>query len=167
MEDKQYYIYIRSTNEQVPVTREEFCNYYRDINAYRQKQQRHGRCVCPKSRWLMCDMDCHSCAFRRKGDELSLNYQIYDNEDETRELIYDLCDSSPLIDDLIADTYEMSELLKRLTELMPEAIQIGELRQDGLSEDAIAKKIGIGRKTYAYRLKKLRTLLEKEFPEFF
>ena len=38
MEDKQYYIYIRSTNEQVPVTKEEFDAYYKDIDLYRRKQ---------------------------------------------------------------------------------------------------------------------------------
>ena len=55
--ENQYHIYLRSTNERVPCTKEEFDNYYRDINAYRKKQQRHGRCVCPESRRLHCDMD--------------------------------------------------------------------------------------------------------------
>ncbi len=32
--DKQYYIYLRSTKERVPCTKEEFDNYYRDINAF-------------------------------------------------------------------------------------------------------------------------------------
>ena len=32
---------------------------------------------------------------------------------------------------------------------------------------AIAAEIGVGRKTYAYRLKKLKAALESEFPEFF
>jgi transcriptional regulator len=50
---------------------------------------------------------------------------------------------------------------------MPQAIEIGKLRQMGLSEDDIAAHIGTPRKTFAYRLKKARQLLEKEFPEFF
>ena len=50
---------------------------------------------------------------------------------------------------------------------MPQVIEIGVLRQKGLSEDAIAEQIGVGRKTYAYRIKKVAEILKKEFPEFF
>jgi len=167
MVNKQYYIYIRSTNEQIPVTKEEFDAYYKDINLYRQRKQYYGRCVCPRSKFLMCDMDCYICPFRRNGDDLSLNHLISDHEGELTELIDLLSDSSPDLDDFIADTYVMTELMKRLTELMPEAVTIGELRQEGFSDEAIAKEIGIGRKTYIYRLKKLKAMLEKEFPEIF
>ena len=167
MASKQYYIYIRSTNEQIPVTKEEFAAYYKEIDLSRQKQLYHKRCVCPKSKWLTCDMDCYTCPFKRSGDDLSLNYKIYDNEDESMELVEELADSSPHIDDFLADTYEMAELMKRLTELMLEAIKIGERRLDGISDEAIAKEIGIGRKTFVYRLKKLKSILEKEFPEIF
>ena len=48
--EQQYTIFIRSTGERIPVSKEEFDNYYRDITRYRQKQQEHGRCVCPRSR---------------------------------------------------------------------------------------------------------------------
>lgn len=50
---------------------------------------------------------------------------------------------------------------------MPQALEIGQLRQQGLTERQIEERIGIGRKTYAYRLKKVKEILEKEFPEIF
>ena len=50
---------------------------------------------------------------------------------------------------------------------MPQAIEIGKLRQQGLTERQIEAEIGVGRKTYAYRLKKVREILAKEFPEIF
>lgn len=50
---------------------------------------------------------------------------------------------------------------------MPQAIEIGKLRQQGLTERQIEVEIGVGRKTYAYRLKKVREILAKEFPEIF
>ena len=74
--DNQKYIYIRSTRERIPVTEEEFDNYYRDINAFRKKQQRHGRCVCPEAKRLDCDMDCDTCPFRRAGDHRSLDVKV-------------------------------------------------------------------------------------------
>lgn len=61
----------------------------------------------------------------------------------------------------------MKALYARLTDLMPEAIKIGELRLEGLTEDAIGERIGIGRKTFSYRLKKVKAVLEKEFPDIF
>lgn len=66
--DKQYFIRIHSFNEKderittlVPVTENEFSNYYREIDSFRKKQQRHGGCVCPANKRLDCDMDCFNC----------------------------------------------------------------------------------------------------------
>ncbi len=55
-QDKQHHIYIRSTKQRVPCTKEQFNDYYRDINAYRRTQMNHGRCVCLPSKWLTCDI---------------------------------------------------------------------------------------------------------------
>ena len=50
---------------------------------------------------------------------------------------------------------------------MPEAIEIGQLRQAGLSDAAIAETIGIKRTTFLSRLKKVRKQLAVEFPDIF
>lgn len=170
--DKQYYIYLHSTGERVFCTKEEFGNYYRDINAYRRTQQNHGRCVCPPSRWLMCDMDCWTCPYRTPGDVSSLDSGRIDEEgsemnwlDKLQEEAPDLRGSST--EEIVTNALYLRQILARLNEIMPQAMEIGRLRQMGLSEDAIAAEIGTGRKTYAYRLKKAAEQLEKEFPEFF
>ena len=165
--DTKYYIYLRSTNERVPVTEQEFKDYYRDIDSFRKKQQRHGRCVCPTKKQLSCDMDCVTCPFRRAGDSLSLNYTVNDEEGNERPWLDDLVDDTALFEEIIADGMELKRILSKIQELMPEAVEIGELRQQGLSEDAISKEIGIGRKTYAYRIKKLYGIIKKDFPNFF
>ena len=165
--DNQYYIYIRSTKERIPCTEEEFHNYYRDISVFRRKQQRHGRCVCPENKRLDCDMDCATCPFRRAGDGLSLDYTTTDKDGTEIRWAENLEDPSPLIEDIVADGIQMTALFKRINELMPQAIEIGKLRQQGLTERQIEVEIGVGRKTYAYRLKKVREILAKEFPEIF
>lgn len=66
-QDKQYTIYLRSANLRVPCTKQQFDDYYRDINAYRRTQMNHGRCVCPPSKRLQCDMDCCTCPHRTNG----------------------------------------------------------------------------------------------------
>jgi len=165
--NKQRYIYLRSTKERVPVSEQEFNDYYRDINAYRRTKQNHGKCVCPKAKRLDCDMDCETCPFRRAGDSLSLNYTITDEDGNEKSWLEDLTDDTPLIEEIVADEIELKRILARIGEIMPEAIEIGTLRQRGMSERAIEEKIGVGRKTYAYRIKKLFETVKKEFPDYF
>lgn len=173
--DKQYTIYLRSAepgNRRIPCTKQQFDNYYRDINAYRRTQMNHGCCVCPPSKWLQCDMDCYTCPHRTSGDISSLDDCYTDDDgkelswlDRLQEKMPDL--QTPRLDDQMGEMLYAQELLKRLCEIMPQAIEIGKLRLEGLSEDSIAEEIGTGRKTYAYRLKKAAETLKKEFPEFF
>ena len=75
--------------------------------------------------------------------------------------------STPSIEGVIHDSIELDHLFQRLNELMPEAKQIGQLRQKGLSDEAIARVIGIKRTTFLSRLKKAREQLAAEFPDQF
>ena len=169
--DNRCYIFIKSTRQKVYVTKQQFDDYYRDINAYRRTQQNHGKCVCPPSKRLMCDMDCLTCPYHTTGDTRSLDHCLTDEEgnemhwlDHLQEKLPEL--QSPSIEDCVADRSEMRQIISRLCEIMPQAVEIGMLRQQGLTEEAIAERIGIGRKTYAYRLKKAAEILKKEFPDF-
>lgn len=169
---KWYFIYLHSMKEKVPVTRKQFDDYYRDINAYRRTKQNHGECFCPKNRRLMCTIDCSTCPYKVLHKIISLDAPLIDVDgNEMLKLDYLQGENSSLqhesIEEVVSDTDEMKRLLQRLSELMPEAIEIGKLREEGLSEDVISEKIGIGRKTYGYRLKKVKNILKKEFPEFF
>ena len=58
-------------------------------------------------------------------------------------------------------------MLKRLVEIMPEAIEIGHLRMAGLPDVEIAKRLNVRNNTMFYRLKRAKKLLSKEFPEIF
>jgi len=165
--ENQYYIYVRSIKERVPVTKEEFDDYYRDISAYRMRQARHGKCVCPQNKILECDMDCAYCPFHRCGDTQSLDYITIDDKGRETTFGDTIADPSPLIEDMATEGQAFGAVLSRLAELMPQAIEIGRLRQQGLTERQIEAEIGVGRKTYAYRLKKVKEILEKEFPDFF
>ena len=161
------YIYIRSTKERIPCTQEEFNNYYHDINIFRIRQQRHGMCVCPASKRLDCDMDCATCPFRRAGAFLSLNKIVEDEEGNEIEWGDLFEDPSARFDEVCAEVSELQEMLGRLSNLMPEAIQIGELRLQGRSDLEIARQIGIPNTTFLSRIKKIKETLKKEFPKFF
>lgn len=79
-QSKTYRIYLKATKEWVEVPEE----FYREQTSYydtfRKKAQYHGQCICPKSKFWLCDGDCFNCEFRRAGDMLSLDYEN-ENED--------------------------------------------------------------------------------------
>ncbi len=142
--NKEYFIYIQSTKQKVSVTKEQFDDYYRDINTYRKKMQRQSRCTCPPSKRLLCIMDCITCPYQVENS-VHLDEPLLDSVgNEVSRLDYlqrnNTTLQSPSLDEIISDNDEIKLLLHRLSELMPEAIDIGKLRELGLSERAIEKK---------------------------
>ncbi|MGN1089200.1 MAG: hypothetical protein ACI4Q6_02260 [Huintestinicola sp.] len=165
--DKQYYIYYRSTGDCIPVSKEEFDNYYREINAFRQRQQYHHKCVCPANKRLSCDMDCFTCPYRRVGDTISLDYCMTDDEGNEKAMVDTIPAPSPLVEDLVTDRILLAALVARLTEIMPLAFDIINMRLEGMTDTAISKAIGIPRKTFTDRWKKAAAILKSEFPDIF
>ena len=74
---------------------------------------------------------------------------------------------TPRLDDQVSEVLYMREILDRLCEIMPQAIEIGRLRQEGCTDVAISKMIGVKNTTFISRLKKAQKTLQEEFPEFF
>ena len=87
-------IYLKNLRQWVPVSKADYDNYYRDINAYRRRQQEHGRCVCPASKRYLCDMDCFNCRFRKGGDELSIDCTVNDEDGNEKSWLDDFPNDS-------------------------------------------------------------------------
>ena len=166
-EEKRYYIYLKAARQWVEVPEEFYRDHTRYYDAFRKRQQYHGWCVCPKDKFWLCDGDCCVCEFRRAGDTISLDCATMADNGFVFTPLDALEDPSPSIESIICDKVVLEKLLARLEELMPEAIEIGQLRQAGLSDAAIAETIGIKRTTFLSRLKKVRKQLAVEFPDIF
>ena len=93
-QSKQYRIYIKESKSWVDVNKEFYTDYYRDISAYRKRQQEHGRCVCPASKCYLCDMDCLTCPYAKAGDQLSLDNTISDGDGNKKSWLDDMPDES-------------------------------------------------------------------------
>lgn len=161
---KQHRIYLKSARQWVEVDEGTYRPYIRECDATRKRMQYHGRCVCPKNRFWLCDADCLSCEFRRAGDVLSLDQELNDTDGDL-SLLDALEDPAPSIEDIVADFDELSQLLHDLAQIMPEAIKVGVLREQGLTESAIAAELGIPRTTLRSRLSKAREQLAQEYPD--
>lgn len=164
--DNQHHIYIRSTREWVAVSEETYQEHIRYFDSFRKRQKGRGECACPKSKFWLCDGDCLTCEFHCSSMD-SLDFTIENEDGDACSPLDRLCDPSPSIESVICDKAELDQLFARLNELMPEAIEIGKLRQQGLSDSAIADALGIKRTTFLSRLKKAKAQLEAEFPDFF
>lgn len=147
------------------VKSEFYTEYMRSCDRTRHRMQAHGCCACPRKQFWLCDEDCLSCEFRRAGDVLSIDHELCAEDDDTLTMLDTLVDTSPSIEDVIADFDELSQLLHRLAELMPEAVKVGVMRERRLSESTIAAELGIPRTTLRSRLAKLREHLKPEFPD--
>jgi len=155
-------IYLKDLHQWKPVSKVEYNNYYRDINAYRRRQQEHGRCVCPASKRYLCDMDCCNCRFRKGGDELSLDYAITDEDGNEKSWLDDLPDDGPSAQSILEERELLDALMCKLNELEPDSRRICELLLQDKSEREIASIMGISHQsTINYKKKKAFEMLRE------
>ena len=154
-QSKEYRIYIKKSKSWVDVNKEFYTNYYRDINAYRKRQQEHGRCVCPASKHYLCDMDCLICPYAKAGDQLSLDNTVSDSDGNEKSWLDDMSDESAAIAEVLEDAELLRALYAKLNELDPEGRLICQLVMQGKSERDCGKEMGLSRNTFVYRRDKL------------
>lgn len=150
----------------VPTTKQDFDDYYRPINAFRKRQQEHGRCVCPPKARLLCDMDCETCPHHTAGDMSSLNALIADENGETDEVMDKRLDEAEGFESVLEDRELLIALYQRLEKLDPDGRRICNLIMQGATERAAAAELGVSRNTYTYRRDKLLAKLREELEAF-
>ena len=160
-------IYDKQTKTWFEVTPEHYAEFDQWRTNKRKREQYHGRCMCPRNKWWLCDGMCDDCEFHAPGDVLSLDKPVSNDDGDEVTLLDTLVDPAPSIESVLCDKAELDQLFARLNELMPEAQDIGKLRQKGLTDDAIAKVIGIKRTTFRARLEKVKKQLASEYPDRF
>ena len=154
------FIYLRSTGEKISVTKEQRDAFYKEADRIRHKEQHHHRCMCSKKHLWECDGDCIGCKYHAAGDTLSLDIPTEDGEVNMYDCIPD---SSPSMENVIADRLLLDQLFNRLRELDPDADTIIQCWLDDykISDRAIAEKLGRKQRTFADQMKKIRTELRK------
>ena len=154
------FIYLRYTGEKISVTKEQRDAFYKEADRIRHKEQHHHRCMCSKKHLWECDGDCIGCKYHAAGDTLSLDIPTEDGEVNMYDCIPD---SSPSMENVIADRLLLDQLFNRLRELDPDADTIIQCWLDDykISDRAIAEKLGRKQRTFADQMKKIRTELRK------
>ena len=160
-------IYDKQTKTWFEVTPEQYKEFDTWRTNLRKREQYHHRCMCPRSKWWLCDGMCDDCEYHAPGDILSLDMPTSNDDGDEITLLDMLEDPTPSIEEVICDKAELDQLYERLNQLMPEAVEIGRLRQKGLTDAAIAKIVGIKRTTFRSRLEKAKAQLAAEYPDRF
>ena len=158
-------IYDKQTQAWFEISPEQYEEFDRWRTNLRKREQYHHRCMCPRSKWWLCDGMCQDCEFHAPGDTLSLDMPISNDDGDEVSLLDTLEDHAPTIESVICD--KATQLFDRLAELMPQAEEIGRLRMQNLSDEEIADIIGIKRTTFRSRLSKVKAILAEEYPDFF
>lgn len=159
-------IYVRSQRRWQEVPEKVYQEHIRFHDTYRYRMQDRGLCSCPRNKWWVCDADCLTCEYRNADVIASLDAPICEEEDDLI-LMDTIADESVAVSELATDRIVLEQLFKRLVDLMPEAVNIGKLRMQGLSDEAIAKEIGVPRTTFLSRIKAVKKLLAQEYPDSF
>lgn len=136
---KQYQVYVRQLRQWVEVDEEVYRTYQRPIDAHRKRMQYHHRCVCPKSRFWLCDGDCGTCEFCRGGDMVYLDAPLGDGSWTLSDLVED---ESSDIQAIIEDRERLGTLFEKLEELDPEGKRICEMVMEGMTERQMADELG-------------------------
>ena len=149
-------IYDKQTKTWFEVSPEQYSEFDRWRTNLRKREQYHGRCMCPRNKWWLCDGMCDDCEYHAPGDILSLDMPTSNDDGDEVTLLDMLEDPAASLEEVICDKAELDQLYERLDQLMPEAVEIGRLRQKGLTDEAIAKIVGIKRTTFRSRLAKAK-----------
>lgn len=46
--EKNHFIYSKALEEKIPVSEQEYKDFYKEVTRIRKREQYHGRCFCPK-----------------------------------------------------------------------------------------------------------------------
>jgi len=160
-------IYDKLTRTWFDVSKTEYDEYHRWQNKVQKKEKYHGRCICPPDLWWLCDGMCHDCEYHCAGDMQSLEVlsEIEHSEEVSLLELFSSMDTS--LSEQIQSKVLTHQIMQRLKEIMPEAVEIGSLRLLGMTDKAISEKLSINRTTFRSRIEKARTILRKEFGDFF
>lgn len=155
--EKSRFIYSKAMGEKIPVTEEEYTEFYKEVTRTRKREQYHGRCVCPKKYIWSCDGDCDICE-HHISDTLSLDAP--NSEDGASLYNTDLAEAKS-IENLIEDHIMLEQLLQRFRELDDDADSIINmwLNNEKISDRKVAEALGRPQRTFADQMKKYR----KEF----
>ena len=144
---------------------------YLEIRRMRQrvyaKRHKAEECFCKREKLWLCDGICDGCEFYKGTDEIYFSDLMNSNKKTNDLTVQDSLNDGGRNEKLCGDKVIYGEVVQRLSELMPELLEYGQLKVEGKTDEEIAEKWGLSRTAIYKRIKKAKRLLEVEFEEIF
>ena len=138
------WIYVRSERRWLPVSKEYYETYMRDIHTFRNRQYRQGLCKCPGTKEYMCDCDCLTCPFYKKDVIVSLDAPIIDDEGNEETLMDHLMDEDTLSpEEVLLVKDERESLYRAVEELSPRQQMVIRMMLEEKTQAEIAEALEI------------------------
>ena len=162
---RRYYYPLRNYDNPmyvtlVEITEAQYRVLYPEIWRTQKHERKLGRCLCPRKMLWKCDGDCLVCCYHTNGNIWSLDYELEKVGDHR-----DNGESDPA--DIVVDRLLLERLVLRMKELCPEALEVGELKMDGLSERKSLEVLGLPRTSFRWHLRTVKQTLLEEFGDIF
>lgn len=148
----------------VPVSEDFHQTIGTEISRIRKREQRAGRCFCPKRLLWTCDAACDVCPYHNEGGDLSLDEEV--SEEGGVTLGDFIPGTSPDTDTLLMDAELLCALCNEVDRLDPDGQEICRAVSAGLSDRSAAKETGMPRNTYTYRKGKALDRLRQKLEEY-
>ena len=148
-QSRDFFIFDPITEERIPVTEEQFREYYRPINRIYAFAKRHHQYAC--HHWWRCGGDCTICEWSHDADQETLARLHYDLEvmASERHQSYD--------PEVVAEKKEFIQKAQAFLDILTgELRRIYDLYDEGKSQHEIAQLMGVSQDTVHRRLKKIR-----------
>ena len=162
-ENKKYYYPMRDPSDPtkvdlIEISEELYREIGPEINTFRKREQRAGRCNCPARFIWKCDMDCALCEYRAVGNRVYMS-----SDEEADDLFENIGDESADTERAVTDKMLLEEVLDRFRELDPDADKILAMWSENpdISDREIERKLGRKHSTFQKQLAKYRAELKK------
>jgi RNA polymerase sigma factor (sigma-70 family) len=146
---REFFIFDPITEQKIPVTEDQYREYYRPIQRVHAFAKRHHQCAC--RRWWLCGGDCAICEWSRDPQQEVLEQLHYDLDVMSSHLY------SSYEPEIAAERKEFRQRAEAFLDVLTgEMRRIYDLYDEGKSQDEIAVIIGKSQDTVHRRLKKIK-----------
>lgn len=162
-ETQKYYYPMRDPHDPskvnlIEISEEIYRETGPEINTFRKREQRAGRCSCPSRYLWKCDMDCALCEYRAAGNRVYM-----ESDEEEDELFENIGDERADTEKAVTDKMLLEEVLDRFRELDPDADRIIAMWSENpdISDREIAARLGRGQSTFQKQIARYRSRLKE------
>ena len=164
----QYFYPVRDANNKdkvtlVPVSKDFYSNFNREISRKRKRLQRSGECCCPRRMLWKCDGNCDYCHYYNPDEPLSLDAPASD--DANISLMDTVAGNSPLPEDIIADRELLYALIHELEQLDDRSRKMCAV-MPAVSEREASALLDTPKSSLRYQWSKLQAMLRKNLKNY-